>query len=74
MTMKNNIKWSFQPAQWLSSAEEEDLGFCFQNNGSGKLVMVSNTDYWGVDIIPICQKIERVKEDPNVQRLQKLEI
>ena len=24
MTMKKNIKWSFQPAQWLSSAEEED--------------------------------------------------
>ena len=23
MTMKKNIKWSFQPAQWLSSAEEE---------------------------------------------------
>jgi hypothetical protein len=21
--MKKNIKWSFQPAQWLSSAEEE---------------------------------------------------
>ena len=21
---KKNIKWSFQPAQWLSSAEEED--------------------------------------------------
>jgi hypothetical protein len=25
MTMKKNIKWSFQPAQWLSSAEEEAL-------------------------------------------------
>ena len=24
-TMKKNIKWSFQPAQWLSSAEEEAL-------------------------------------------------
>ena len=24
MAMKKNIKWSFQPAQWLSSAEEED--------------------------------------------------
>jgi len=27
MTMKKNIKWSFQPAQWLSSAEEEDVFF-----------------------------------------------
>jgi len=25
MTMKKNIKWSFQPAQWLSSAEEEAI-------------------------------------------------
>jgi len=25
MTMKNNRKWSFQPAQCLSSAEEEAL-------------------------------------------------
>ena len=24
MTMKKNIKWSFQPALWLSSAEEEE--------------------------------------------------
>jgi hypothetical protein len=24
MTMKKIIKWSFQPTQWLSSAEEED--------------------------------------------------
>ena len=24
MTMKKNIDWSFQPAQWLSSAEDEE--------------------------------------------------
>jgi len=28
MMMKKNIKWSFQPAQWLSSAEEENESHC----------------------------------------------
>ena len=29
MTMKKNIKWSFQPAQWLSSAESSILYLIF---------------------------------------------
>ena len=38
MTMKRNIKWSFQPAQWLSSGEEEVFLFvCLPNcNGSNQ--------------------------------------
>jgi hypothetical protein len=46
MTMKKNIKWSFQPAQWLSSAEvlagtaRGETG----GKGGGGQVRLSNVD------------------------------
>ena len=50
MTMKNNIKWSFQPAQWLSSAEEEVLAGAAMgetgSKGGGDRVRLSNVDTW----------------------------
>ena len=39
MTLKNNIKWSFQPVQWLSSAEEE-RGAYSQDSGFHQFILI----------------------------------
>ena len=48
MTMKKNIKWSFQPAQWLSSAEAKVLAGAARgetgSKGGGGRVRLSNVD------------------------------